>query len=192
MFSQKEENFSYDECSFNVQKTKESTARVVMSKQGIQNSYTLECSFWGPTGGKYQDWHFNPPILKSMGREFCLNLLQYRENTKLVKECYSLILDSFENEQAALDSKFEMEKRPSNNGKKSKGKLQSHISLDSSNIGANSSTKKRAKGKNLKKSTSTSDKKRSHSAELKQLKPAKKKSAVSQSNSKPVKPKKKK
>jgi hypothetical protein len=45
MFSQKEENFSYDECSFNVQKTKESTARVVMSKQGIQNSYTLECSF---------------------------------------------------------------------------------------------------------------------------------------------------
>jgi hypothetical protein len=45
MFAQKEQNFSFDDCNFNVQKTKESTARVVMHRINIQYSYTLECSF---------------------------------------------------------------------------------------------------------------------------------------------------
>jgi hypothetical protein len=45
MLAQKEENFSYEECNFNIQKSKETTARVVMSRVNIQNSYTLECSF---------------------------------------------------------------------------------------------------------------------------------------------------
>lgn len=44
MFAQKEENFSYDDCNFQVQKNKESTARVVMSRINIQNSFTLEIS----------------------------------------------------------------------------------------------------------------------------------------------------
>mmetsp|Transcript_33178 Transcript_33178/g.32575 ORF Transcript_33178/g.32575 Transcript_33178/m.32575 type:complete len:89 (+) Transcript_33178:1234-1500(+) len=38
--------FSFSDCSFAVQKSKESTARVVMWKElGITNSYTLESSF---------------------------------------------------------------------------------------------------------------------------------------------------
>lgn len=115
MFSQREENFSFEECNFNVQKTKESTARVVMSKINIQNSYTLECSFCGPNGGKYQDCHFTPPIMKNMGKEFACTLLQYYENTQLYRDCYSIILDNFEHEQAMLDSKLEEEKRNSSN-----------------------------------------------------------------------------
>jgi len=114
MLAQKEENFSYEECNFNIQKTKESTARVVMSKINIQNSYTLECSFWGPTNGKYQDWHFTPPIMKSMGREFCLNLLQFYENTQLAKDWYSIILDNFVQEQEMMEARLEEEKRPMN------------------------------------------------------------------------------
>ena len=196
MFSRIEENFSYDECNFNVQKTKESTARVVMSRIGVQNSYTLECSFCGPTNGKYQECQFNPPILKKMGHKFCLNLLQFQENTRLVKECYSLILESFESEQALIDAKLEEEKRPSNSNKKSKGgkEVQKFTSIaDSSASNAvNSSKKGKGKGKNLKKSSSTNDKKRSHSAELKQLKPAKKKNSVNTNNSKASKGKKKK
>mmetsp|Transcript_16536 Transcript_16536/g.14437 ORF Transcript_16536/g.14437 Transcript_16536/m.14437 type:complete len:107 (+) Transcript_16536:185-505(+) len=86
MFSQREENFSFEDCNFNVQKTKESTARVVMCRSNIQYSYTLECSFCGPNGGKYQDCHFTPPIMKNMGKEFCLNMLRFNESTSLVKE----------------------------------------------------------------------------------------------------------
>lgn len=51
--------FSFPDCSFAVQKCKESTGRVVMHKEfGIANSYTLEASFCGPTQGTYKDAHF--------------------------------------------------------------------------------------------------------------------------------------
>jgi hypothetical protein len=196
MFSRIEENFSYDECNFIIQKTKESTARVVMSRNLVQNSYTLECSFCGPTNGKYQDCQFNPPILKKMGHKFCLNMLQFQENTRLVKECYSLVLESFDSEQALMDAKLEEEKRPSNSNKKTKGgkEIQKFTSIadNSASSGTNSSKKGKTKGKNLKKSSSTNDKKRSHSAELKQIKPAKKKILIHNNNSKPSKTKKKK
>ena len=121
MFAQREENFSYDECNFNIQKSKESTARVVMSRINIQNAYTLECSFCGPTSGRYMDWHFTPPVYKNMGKEFWINLLQFYEEKKIVKEVYSIILEQFEQEQALLESKLEEEKKNSS-GKNSKGK----------------------------------------------------------------------
>lgn len=192
MFAQKEESFSYEECNFNIQKTKETTARVVMSKVGIQNSYTLECSFWGPTSGKYQDCHFTPPIMKNMGREFWLNLLQFCENKVVVEDWYSIILDSFEHEQTLADKGIEEEKRQSSNktGKGKPGPVKVNSVSDNSAAAVNSS-KKKSKNKTLKKSISNSDKKRSHSAEPKQLKPTKKKSAV-QANTKPTKAKKKK
>lgn len=122
MFAQREDNFSFEECNFNIQKNKESTARVVMSKINIQHSYTLECSFCGPTSGKYQDCHFTPPVMKNMGREFCLNLLQFFDSAQLVKDCYAIILDNFEHEQAAAGDRPEEDKKAAS-GKTAKAKL---------------------------------------------------------------------
>jgi hypothetical protein len=121
MFAQKEDNFSFDECNFNIQKTKETTARVVMSKINIQNSYTLECSFCGPTQGKYMNCHFTPTIMKNMGKEFCMNMLQFYDDQDYYKHCYSTILDDFDHEQAIVDARLEEEKRV-NGGKSGKGK----------------------------------------------------------------------
>ena len=49
------EAFSFDECNFKVQRSKESTARVVVWREcGIPNSFTLEASFAGPTIGRFE------------------------------------------------------------------------------------------------------------------------------------------
>jgi len=44
--------FSFPDCRFRVQKSKESTGRVVMWKMGINNSYTLEASVCGSKLGE--------------------------------------------------------------------------------------------------------------------------------------------
>jgi len=75
------EHFSFNTCNFVVQKAREATARVVMWKEfALINSFTLEVSFCGPTAGLYRDCHFTIPILKKMGKEFCLTLIDYGEN----------------------------------------------------------------------------------------------------------------
>lgn len=63
--------FSFSDCSFAVQKSKESTARVVMWRElGITNSYTLESSFCGADYGTYADFHFNTDLLQEVGHKF--------------------------------------------------------------------------------------------------------------------------
>jgi cytosolic carboxypeptidase protein 2/3 len=62
------EDFSYHCCLFGVHKAKEATGRVVVWKEfNIQNSYTLECSFCGPTSGSRVGSHFNMRDLIKMG-----------------------------------------------------------------------------------------------------------------------------
>ena len=64
--------FSFQDCSFHVQKSKESTERVVVWRElGITNSYTLEASFCGADFGKYADFHFNTDLLQEVGHAFC-------------------------------------------------------------------------------------------------------------------------
>lgn len=59
LFSKNCDMFSFENCSFNIQKQKESTARVVVWKEySLINSFTLECSFSGPNKGLYKDCHF--------------------------------------------------------------------------------------------------------------------------------------
>jgi len=56
ILSQKYKGFSYEDCSFKVQKSREGTGRVIVCKElGIINSYTCESSFCGANG-----IHFNP------------------------------------------------------------------------------------------------------------------------------------
>jgi hypothetical protein len=70
--------FSFADCAFAVQKSKESTARVVGWKElQILNCFTLECSFCGADFGKHQDLHFNTDMLQAIGPKFCETLLEY-------------------------------------------------------------------------------------------------------------------
>ena len=70
LYSQSEENFNYNQCDFNFQNIdNNSTALIMTNEFDIQNSFILQCSFCGPTQGKYKNCHFNPNIFKSMARK---------------------------------------------------------------------------------------------------------------------------
>jgi len=72
------EDFSYHCCGFGVNKSKESTGRVVVWREfSIQNSYTLEVSFCGPTGGSKNGFHFKMQDLINMGKSFAKTILEY-------------------------------------------------------------------------------------------------------------------
>lgn len=82
LFGNRCEEFSYEGSAFNVYKAKESTARVVMWKEhALINSFTLECSFFGPTKGPLKDMHFNISTLLDLGRHFCETLAAYSQLT---------------------------------------------------------------------------------------------------------------
>lgn len=87
MFDKSSNNFSYQGCSFAVHKAKESTGRVVVWREfQIQNSYTAEASFCGPSQGYYKGFHFSIKMLLDMGKEFCSTLAQYSDpDTKYYK-----------------------------------------------------------------------------------------------------------
>nr|XP_009912264.1 PREDICTED: cytosolic carboxypeptidase 3-like [Haliaeetus albicilla] len=85
------DKFSFPDCRFRVQKSKEGTGRVVMWKMGINNSYTLEASVCGSKLGCRQSTHFDTKDLESIGQHFCDALLNYcvhnkEEHKKVVKQ----------------------------------------------------------------------------------------------------------
>ena len=53
------------------------------------NSFTLECSFCGPsmpgTKNPFNDCHFTISLLRDLGRDFCLTLLDYARDEQKVK-----------------------------------------------------------------------------------------------------------
>ena len=60
---------------------------MVMWKEfSLINSFTLECSFCGPTNGLHKDCHFTISILKNLGKMFCVTLIDYAYNEPKVKE----------------------------------------------------------------------------------------------------------
>ncbi|XP_041369383.1 cytosolic carboxypeptidase 1-like [Gigantopelta aegis] len=69
--------FSIQNCSFVVERSKETTARVVVWRHiGIVRSYTMESSYCGCDQGKYRDQHMNTRILEEMGQKFCEALVR--------------------------------------------------------------------------------------------------------------------
>ena len=46
--------FSSQDCSFHVERSKESTARVVVWRLGVKNSYTMESTYCGADQGPYE------------------------------------------------------------------------------------------------------------------------------------------
>ena len=63
---------SFGDCSFNLSKGRESTARAVVAQElGVVHSYTLESSFCGPDFGPLRNTHFSIEHLLDVGRALC-------------------------------------------------------------------------------------------------------------------------
>ncbi|XP_036431827.1 cytosolic carboxypeptidase 3-like [Colossoma macropomum] len=69
--------FSFQSCTFKVQRRKRGTGRVALWRLGILNSFTLETSFCGSTVGQRKGTHFNIRDLEMLGTHFCDTLLDY-------------------------------------------------------------------------------------------------------------------
>ena len=88
------EAFSFPECSFRVQKSKESTARVVVWRElGVADSLTLEASFAGPSEGAHAGAHFSVAHLEGVGRAACEALLDHRapDRQRVTRACRELV-----------------------------------------------------------------------------------------------------
>ena len=96
LFSENIDMFGFDDCSFVVQKSKESAARVVMWKEfQLVNSFTLEASFLGPNKGVNAGLHFSPTMLQVMGRVFCKTLVDYVDNNERVSRVFCELKNRF-------------------------------------------------------------------------------------------------
>lgn len=71
------DKFSFNDCRFRVQKSKEGTGRVVMWNMGIKYSYTMEASFCGSSLAANKEYHFGVQDYEDMGYHFCDTLLDF-------------------------------------------------------------------------------------------------------------------
>eukprot|EP01112_Ceratiomyxa_fruticulosa_P004461 TRINITY_DN15001_c0_g1_i1.p1 TRINITY_DN15001_c0_g1~~TRINITY_DN15001_c0_g1_i1.p1 ORF type:complete len:574 (+),score=117.05 TRINITY_DN15001_c0_g1_i1:185-1723(+) len=70
--------FSFADSTFHIQKSKESTARVVVRREfGIINSYTLEASFCGSTKPSLDNLHFTVRDYQHVGYALCDSILDF-------------------------------------------------------------------------------------------------------------------
>lgn len=64
--------FTFESCCFDVERSKEATARVTAWRQlGIRLSYTYECSTAGCDQGMYAGYHLGVAQLEELGMQFC-------------------------------------------------------------------------------------------------------------------------
>ncbi|XP_076102521.1 cytosolic carboxypeptidase 1-like isoform X2 [Mytilus galloprovincialis] len=72
--------FSWPNCSFLVEKAKETTARVVVWRQiGVLRSYTMESTYCGiDRDGKFKDQHITTSMMEDMGQKFSEALIRTR------------------------------------------------------------------------------------------------------------------
>ncbi|CAG7730303.1 unnamed protein product [Allacma fusca] len=75
------DKFSFQNCKFKIQRSKEGTGRVFAWTLGVNLSYTLEVSLGGSTLPSRQQTHFNAYDYEAMGRHFCETLLDYSDNS---------------------------------------------------------------------------------------------------------------
>ncbi|XP_057687967.1 cytosolic carboxypeptidase 1 isoform X1 [Corythoichthys intestinalis] len=87
--------FSMASCSFVVERSKESTARVVVWREiGVQRSYTMESTVCGCDQGKYKGFQIGTKELEEMGAQFCVALLRLKRMTGLHNHQYLLDLET--------------------------------------------------------------------------------------------------
>ncbi|XP_058252240.1 cytosolic carboxypeptidase 4 isoform X2 [Hemibagrus wyckioides] len=74
--------FSFNNCNFLVEKSRASTARVVVWREmGVLRSYTMESTYNGCNQGIYKDLQTGTHELEEMGMKFCQSLLMLRKNS---------------------------------------------------------------------------------------------------------------
>ncbi|RVE52526.1 hypothetical protein evm_002920 [Chilo suppressalis] len=71
------DKFSFENCKFRIQRSKEGTGRVVVWMLGVANSYTMEASFGGSELGSRMSTHFSVQDFESLGKTFCETLLDF-------------------------------------------------------------------------------------------------------------------
>ncbi|XP_029017014.1 cytosolic carboxypeptidase 1 isoform X2 [Betta splendens] len=87
--------FSMASCSFVVERSKESTARVVVWREiGVQRSYTMESTLCGCDQGKYKGLQIGTRELEEMGAQFCVAMLRLKRLTGLRNHQHLLDLES--------------------------------------------------------------------------------------------------
>lgn len=70
-------SFSLRDCSFEIERSKESTGRVVVHRElGIEHSFTLEASFLGPSIGPLAGYHFNTRHYEALGQAMAQAMLR--------------------------------------------------------------------------------------------------------------------
>ena len=70
--------FSLSDCSFVPQKSRETTARLVVARQlGVRLSYTLETTFCGPDFGTYRNCIFTTRHLEMAGLAMCQGISDF-------------------------------------------------------------------------------------------------------------------
>ncbi|NWY76956.1 CBPC1 carboxypeptidase, partial [Erithacus rubecula] len=99
ILSQTAPAFCMDSCSFVVEKSKESTARVVVWREiGVQRSYTMESTLCGCDQGKYKGLQIGTRELEEMGAKFCVGLLRLKGMSSPLEYSLSSSLLDIENE----------------------------------------------------------------------------------------------
>ncbi|XP_054033942.1 cytosolic carboxypeptidase 1 isoform X2 [Dryobates pubescens] len=99
ILSQTAPAFCMGSCSFVVEKSKESTARVVVWREiGVQKSYTMESTLCGCDQGKYKGLQIGTRELEEMGAKFCVGLLHLKRMTSPVEHNLPSSLLDIENE----------------------------------------------------------------------------------------------
>ncbi|KAM9743726.1 cytosolic carboxypeptidase 1 isoform 2-T3 [Menidia menidia] len=87
--------FSMGSCSFVVERSKESTARVVVWREiGVKRSYTMESTLCGCDQGKYKGLQIGTRELEEMGAQFCMSLLRLKRLTGLRNHHHLLDLET--------------------------------------------------------------------------------------------------
>ncbi|XP_055517525.1 cytosolic carboxypeptidase 1-like [Leucoraja erinacea] len=88
--------FAINRCCFLVQKSRESTARVVVWREiGVLRSYTMESTYCGCDQGRYNGLQIGTRELEEMGGKFCTALLKLSPNMPLTcQDAAHLNLDS--------------------------------------------------------------------------------------------------
>ena len=80
--------FSYKDCTFNVGKGRESTARVVVARELlVKNSYTIESSYCGPDEGPLARTQFSTKHLEMVGIGLADTMLQIYHPDTTKRKC---------------------------------------------------------------------------------------------------------
>ncbi|KAG8440676.1 hypothetical protein GDO86_006430 [Hymenochirus boettgeri] len=109
--------FSMANCSFLVEKARESTARVVVWHEfGVLRSYTMESTYCGFNQGVYKGLQVGTKELEEMGAKFCVGLLVLQAkslyNTTLLPQVEALIEAEKESTEYQRSSNVDTDDEP--------------------------------------------------------------------------------